>query len=134
MKARVSAKICSPLLRLARRVFRSGIGFSFGKRRLLFGAGFLLVLGFPLGVRHAVNHFAGIIEADLDLAFIGSCLVPLGQAVAAEAGEVHQVDVLHILAAVQMGRSEEHTSELQSLMRISYAVFCLKKKKKYTHK
>src|SRR3546814_3191604 len=28
-----------------------------------------------------------------------------------------------------IGRSEEHTSELQSLMRISYAVFCLKKKK-----
>src|SRR3546814_3620296 len=31
-------------------------------------------------------------------------------------------------------RSEEHTSELQSLMRISYAVFCLKKKKKITQK
>src|SRR3546814_3646384 len=31
-----------------------------------------------------------------------------------------------------VGRSEEHTSELQSLMRISYAVFCLKKKKKKT--
>src|SRR3546814_2794660 len=30
-------------------------------------------------------------------------------------------------------RSEEHTSELQSLMRISYAVFCLKKKTKPTH-
>src|SRR3546814_10870583 len=30
-------------------------------------------------------------------------------------------------------RSEEHTSELQSLMRISYAVFCLKKKKKQLH-
>src|SRR3546814_2511208 len=30
-------------------------------------------------------------------------------------------------------RSEEHTSELQSLMRISYAVFCLKKKTKKTH-
>src|SRR3546814_9624050 len=29
-------------------------------------------------------------------------------------------------------RSEEHTSELQSLMRISYAVFCLKKKTQYT--
>src|SRR3546814_5850168 len=29
-----------------------------------------------------------------------------------------------------LARSEEHTSELQSLMRISYAVFCLKKKKK----
>src|SRR3546814_6557443 len=31
---------------------------------------------------------------------------------------------------VRQVRSEEHTSELQSLMRISYAVFCLKKKKK----
>src|SRR3546814_5689921 len=30
----------------------------------------------------------------------------------------------------EVARSEEHTSELQSLMRISYAVFCLKKKKK----
>src|SRR3546814_7262659 len=30
----------------------------------------------------------------------------------------------------RLGRSEEHTSELQSLMRISYAVFCLKKKKR----
>src|SRR3546814_8676092 len=33
-------------------------------------------------------------------------------------------------AKVGRARSEEHTSELQSLMRISYAVFCLKKKKK----
>src|SRR3546814_8889932 len=34
-----------------------------------------------------------------------------------------------VLAVALQGRSEEHTSELQSLMRISYAVFCLKKKK-----
>src|SRR3546814_10502159 len=33
------------------------------------------------------------------------------------------------VAMTSPGRSEEHTSELQSLMRISYAVFCLKKKK-----
>src|SRR3546814_7668977 len=33
-------------------------------------------------------------------------------------------------AFAHVERSEEHTSELQSLMRISYAVFCLKKKKK----
>src|SRR3546814_5786156 len=33
-----------------------------------------------------------------------------------------------VLAAMEWKRSEEHTSELQSLMRISYAVFCLKKK------
>src|SRR3546814_8495476 len=38
------------------------------------------------------------------------------------------------LALEQKLRSEEHTSELQSLMRISYAVFCLKKKKKKTYK
>src|SRR3546814_2842987 len=34
------------------------------------------------------------------------------------------------LVARRQGRSEEHTSELQSLMRISYAVYCLKKKNK----
>src|SRR3546814_4721160 len=38
---------------------------------------------------------------------------------------------LFALRACAKGRSEEHTSELQSLMRISYAVFCLKKKKQY---
>src|SRR3546814_8848845 len=36
-----------------------------------------------------------------------------------------------MVAVCHRGRSEEHTSELQSLMRISYAVFCLKKKKQY---
>src|SRR3546814_3105669 len=35
----------------------------------------------------------------------------------------------HLAILVGVGRSEEHTSELQSLMRISYAVFCLKKKR-----
>src|SRR3546814_3614007 len=42
-------------------------------------------------------------------------------------GQVKGTHVPHLL-----GRSEEHTSELQSLMRISYAVFCLKKKKETT--
>src|SRR3546814_6794354 len=36
----------------------------------------------------------------------------------------------HYATLLRGTRSEEHTSELQSLMRISYAVFCLKKKKK----
>src|SRR3546814_4606295 len=39
----------------------------------------------------------------------------------------------HHARALLGERSEEHTSELQSLMRISYAVFCLKKKKKQQH-
>src|SRR3546814_1493412 len=38
------------------------------------------------------------------------------------------LDELPTLLNVVKGRAEEHTSELQSLMRISYAVFCLKKK------
>src|SRR3546814_8138606 len=40
----------------------------------------------------------------------------------------------HLLADRLFRRSEEHTSELQSLMRISYAVFCLKKTNKHEHK
>src|SRR3546814_2564016 len=39
------------------------------------------------------------------------------------------LNVLPFIRPGLQGRSEEHTSELQSLMRISYAVFCLKKKK-----
>src|SRR3546814_2445552 len=48
----------------------------------------------------------------------------------AEAAEEERKKAKHVL---KYGRSEEHTSELQSLMRISYAVFCLKKKKKKTY-
>src|SRR3546814_1875446 len=39
-----------------------------------------------------------------------------------------------VAGGLNMFRSEEHTSELQSLMRISYAVFCLKKKTIYKYK
>src|SRR3546814_4270953 len=42
-------------------------------------------------------------------------------------------DAIRVNPEVQAARSEEHTSELQSLMRISYAGFCLKKKQKSTH-
>src|SRR3546814_13602229 len=44
-------------------------------------------------------------------------------------GAVVVREVPALLGEVDVRRSEEHTSELQSLMRISYAVFCLKKKK-----
>src|SRR3546814_2783520 len=62
------------------------------------------------------------------------------------AGDANAVEALRVAALGKAGsitallktlggmRSEEHTSELQSLMRISYAVFCLKKKKKKTNK
>src|SRR3546814_9639627 len=41
--------------------------------------------------------------------------------------------VVDIVSTLPSSRSEEHTSELQSLMRISYAVFCLKKKSREMH-
>src|SRR3546814_993920 len=43
--------------------------------------------------------------------------------------EIERLGQIIIGADLGRARSEEHTSELQSLMRISYAVFCLKKKK-----
>src|SRR3546814_8210575 len=46
------------------------------------------------------------------------------------ANTVEQQQAFEDFLAAHPDRSEEHTSELQSLMRISYAVFCLKKKKK----
>src|SRR3546814_10398973 len=50
---------------------------------------------------------------------------------AVDAGSLaHQLEQVHL--GLGAGRSEEHTSELQSLMRISYAVFCVKKKRTYT--
>src|SRR3546814_2578366 len=54
-----------------------------------------------------------------------------------EAGRLHGMDdnlavARHAVPVQHAPRSEEHTSELQSLMRISYAVFCLKKKNNTT--
>src|SRR3546814_2587969 len=58
---------------------------------------------------------------------------------ARESGALVYLDAVHagphrLLNVRCFDRSEEHTSELQSLMRISYAVFCLKKKKKINTK
>src|SRR3546814_5867051 len=69
----------------------------------------------------ASNSFAGLVTFAADLCRIdasGSSGVPRSS-LRREA----------IVCAAANWRSEEHTSELQSLMRISYAVFCLKKKK-----
>src|SRR3546814_10735578 len=66
-----------------------------------------------------VQHFEGDFTDS-------SCFVPMIECIAAALGAP---DILITNAGMQ--RSEEHTSELQSLMRISYAVFCLKKKTKH---
>src|SRR3546814_5684102 len=68
---------------------------------------------------------------DLGLAEAGGCEAAVVDAGRLEQGGVADGvadDLLDLVGRVAE-RSEEHTSELQSLMRISYAVFCLKKKK-----
>src|SRR3546814_8749446 len=62
--------------------------------------------------------------ARVSLPFAGPALDELGKGRISYRQIDHQGHQL-----IPSGRSEEHTSELQSLMRISYAVFCLKKKK-----
>src|SRR3546814_6867394 len=59
--------------------------------------------------------------ATLGLACAGVAAFPVGAAIDRGQGRF-------VMAGASVARSEEHTSELQSLMRISYAVFCLKKK------
>src|SRR3546814_10866639 len=67
------------------------------------------------------RHRTGLLHLVVD-----AFLVEAGNAMLAVRGAVRV-----IVAVGEHLRSEEHTSELQSLMRISYAVFCLKKKNEY---
>src|SRR3546814_1751183 len=73
----------------------------------------MLICAAAASLAPGVDHVAGAVERVM----LPGKLVPRGS---------------HLVMAERgaMRRSEEHTSELQSLMRISYAVFCLKKKNK----
>src|SRR3546814_881892 len=102
-----------------------------------------------LGTKGVLNQFLiyiGVIDKPLDLMYnmigvvIGMTYVLLPYFVLTLFSSMKGIDRWLLQAARGMGasnfyvfrkvfRSEEHTSELQSLMRISYAVFCLKKKK-----
>src|SRR3546814_1514818 len=85
----------------------------------------------PFTEQHVGGGDADIVKRDLHVAVGGVVIAvdgkrPLdGDARRVEGHQDH--GLLLVLARVR--RSEEHTSELQSLMRISYAVFCLTKKK-----
>src|SRR3546814_8166704 len=79
-----------------------------------------------LGVRPRAHHPA------IDRVAAGEVNRELGAMAEALAGFVATLPAHEAFLARH--RSEEHTSELQSLMRISYAVFCLKKKNKKKHK
>src|SRR3546814_9574430 len=94
-----------------------------------------------VGPRIAVEDVLAVAGAEDVVAVTAA--EPVGHAAADErvvsgaAGQLVAVGVARDVAAglePRQARSEEHTSELQSLMRISYAVFCLKKqKKKHTY-
>src|SRR3546814_10890855 len=64
--------------------------------------------------------------------YAGFCLVLLLLVMIAGASWLGFQETTSGMGTIQESRSEEHASELQSLMRISYAVFCLKKKIKQT--
>src|SRR3546814_8541101 len=84
--------------------------------------------GFDRGRPQLVDHRGIIVDARLARE-AGEEVVPLGNELPHRSAAAGQAVVL-----ADEERSEEHTSELQSLMRISYAVFCLKKKKKTKNK
>src|SRR3546814_9435735 len=84
-------------------------------------------------VRRGALKLACVLDQDhplVEMRHLGEQCV--GERSLTRAGAASDEDVLPIDDG-EAQRSEEHTSELQSLMRISYAVFCLKKKTKTEH-
>src|SRR3546814_2293647 len=114
----------------ARPISRAVLGGQ-PKRRLGAGEVRLPLLG--EGARALLRVVAGE-DRGADASVVGPALV-LVPALGVPDGLHDRLDRERAVGADQVGdlvRSEEHTSELQSLMRNSYAVFCLKKKKTHT--
>src|SRR3546814_4872015 len=105
----------------------SSADLPYPRRRFQLDQGFFQIIDHPLRVRHAAAAGG---DAEIDIPEIRHLRDVHRHAVDRNARGIHAVQSravpVHLLA--RSGRSEEHTSELQSLMRISYAVFCLKKK------
>src|SRR3546814_10015523 len=96
-------------------------------RRIKFGIAYLSQFRLFMQPLHAFGR-----EDVLKLRIIETTeLAHLAFKNAAITGRLHQAIGIKIINSLKLSpRSEEHTSELQSLMRNSYAVFCLTKKKK----
>src|SRR3546814_14999112 len=99
-------------------LFRSEIlaQFAFGKRR-----------GADIGAALGLAVPGQVLERREDVPRLEHARAPRPLQ-SLDRGDAHLADEIGVFA--ERLRSEEHTSELQSLMRISYAVFCLKKKKR----
>src|SRR4051794_36127083 len=72
------------------------------ERRLLLRRRLFLMLLAPLVVRHAIDDLARLGIGQRDSTLLGRRAIPFRQTVAAEPGEVHQVDILHVGALAQM--------------------------------
>src|SRR3546814_8583013 len=87
------------------------------------------MIALPITLVLLLLVFGSVVSSSLPLA-IGALSIVGTMAVLRLMAMVTEVSIFSLnLTTATMWRSEEHTSELQSLMRISYAVFCLKKKK-----
>src|SRR3546814_537521 len=88
----------------------------------------MMLGGREVALGRSYPRLGGVTEAGIRPEFVR--LAPAGQGLPLTVTGVEDIGRFKIVRALLDGRSEEHTSELQSLMRISYAVFCLKKKNK----
>src|SRR3546814_7031694 len=92
-----------------------------------------VILEFTAGIgRVAIFTFHGVrhvFAPPVYLRLVGRQMMVIGYFSLPVVGLTALFTGMVLALQIYLGRSEEHTSELQSLMRISYAVFCLKKKK-----
>src|SRR3546814_6910804 len=110
-----SSDVCSSDLRIGGSAEPIYDGANFARRGIVF-----VSINYRLGVLGWLAHPALTAESP--------------EHASGNYGLLDQIAALHWVRGNIAARSEEHTSELQSLMRISYAVFCLKKKNNIKHK
>src|SRR3546814_1645553 len=124
-----SSDVCSSDL-IKVRVLHSGVGGITESDVTLAGASGAPIIGFNVRPNAKAREIAE--RSGVELQYY-DVIYHLTDAVkAAMAGELGPLMIENVVGRAEIRevfRSEEHTSELQSLMRISYAVFCLKKKK-----
>src|SRR3546814_4715521 len=125
-----SSDVCSSDLVDYAAPIEGGVGGSWGVNDVVYAL--MMELG---GVIKPVNAKAlAIPQPGGGVVFAQSVTIPAYPYLRPAADETYPTLGRRIQRAYDKDRSEEHTSELQSLMRSSYAVFCLKKKRQLQHK
>src|SRR6266508_1801219 len=111
-----------PLAKLVLLFISSSVFVNFRGCVPLLAGRVALISRFPLLIGHAIDLLARLIAAHRQPARLGLLLVPVGQAIAAEAGEVHEIDVLDIASLAQMPDepAESRRFELHFVLRIGF--------------